>query len=46
LNNGVSSIKDTLKRLADIKKDLMRNKKTARKGPKKGKRVKPNTQPN
>jgi hypothetical protein len=46
LINGVSSIRDTLKRLADIKKDLMRNKKTTRKGPRKGKRVKPSTPPN
>jgi hypothetical protein len=44
--NGVFSLKETINRLAVIKKELASTKNLKRRPSKKGKRVKPNTQPN
>jgi len=44
--NGVISLKETINRLAAIKKELATTKSLKRRSSKKGKRVKPNTQPN
>jgi hypothetical protein len=44
--NGVISLKETLNRLAAIKKELATTKRLKRRPSKRDKRVKPNTQPN
>jgi hypothetical protein len=46
MTNGVFSLKETINRLAAIKKELATTKRLKRHSSKKGKRVKPNTQPN
>jgi hypothetical protein len=46
MTNGVFSLKETINRLAAIKKELASTKSLKRRPSKKGKRVKPNTPPN
>lgn len=46
MTNGVFSLKETINRLAAIKKELATTKNLKRRPSKKGKRVKPSTPPN